>query len=197
MTGGSAGRTAVILAGGLSRRMGGDKALVRLGGVRLIDHVLVRLVPQAARLLISGPRDYGTGLEFIPDLAEAPHGPAAGVYSIWQRLASLDPGAGFVTVPVDGPLLPSDLVERLAAGEGAAIASDGRNDHPTFACWTCQILSAAWPLLRRKPPSSLKCLAAACAARRVVWPCADNFLNINTPGDLERAEGLLRRSRST
>ncbi|MFP3942586.1 MAG: molybdenum cofactor guanylyltransferase [Alphaproteobacteria bacterium] len=184
---------AVILAGGRSQRMHGrDKGQIELAGRRLVDRVIERLRPQAARLILSAPHDYGTGLEHIPDWPEAPKGPAGGVWSAHKWLSARYPEAeGFLTAPVDGPFLPADLGERLCAGETSAVASDGVHEHPTFACWKCRDLEAAWPHLLRRPQISLKALAEACGVRRVVWADGRVFLNVNSPEDLEAARRLL------
>jgi len=44
----------IVLAGGLGRRMGGvDKGLQPWRGRALVDHVLARLAPQVAQVLVS------------------------------------------------------------------------------------------------------------------------------------------------
>lgn len=186
-------RIAAILAGGRSRRMGGeDKARAMLAGARLIDRVIERLRPQADLLVISGADDYATGLDCVADRPGAPQGPAGGVFAIERWLRRHAPGAeAFFTVPVDGPFAPADLIERLAAAGGPAIASDGAHDHPTFACWRLDALDAAWPQLAGLPSVSLTALAGACGAARVVWDAPDAFLNLNTPEDFARAGRLL------
>jgi len=74
----------VILAGGLSRRMGGgDKGLLRLGGEPLIALVQARLAPQVAEVALNANGDAARfdalGLPVIADsVAEFP-GPLAGV----------------------------------------------------------------------------------------------------------------------
>ena len=79
----------LLLAGGLSRRMGGgDKALRRLGDRTLLDHVIDRMRPQVAALVLNANGDparfAGIGLpvasDSVPDFA----GPLAGI------LAGLD-----------------------------------------------------------------------------------------------------------
>lgn len=182
-------RIAVILAGGASSRMGGvDKALVSLGGERLIDRVVARLAPQADRLMISGASDYGTGLETIADAPDAPPGPAGGLLSVCGYLRREGSAAAFLTAPVDGPFLPPDLAERLAAA-APAIAADDNGVHATFAYWTLASLERAAESLAGEASFSLQRLAQAAGARVVRWPGADAFANINTPDDLARFNG--------
>ncbi|NNC00787.1 NTP transferase domain-containing protein, partial [Corallococcus exiguus] len=48
----------VILAGGRAARMGGqDKSLVRLGEHRVLDHLLHRLTPQCAQVVLNANGD--------------------------------------------------------------------------------------------------------------------------------------------
>ena len=189
-------RIVFILAGGGSQRMGGrDKALILLHGARLIDRAIERVKPQADRVLISAPHHYRTGLELVPDTPGAPQGPVGAIYSIYEWVLANEPGArSFFTAPVDGPFAPSDLLERLGDGGETAIASDGEHDHPTFACWTVEALSAVAPKLTNPPSVSLKALAEMCAAQRVVWRDAAAFLNINTPEELRAAGDKLDNS---
>ena len=75
---------AVILAGGLSSRMGGgDKVLLELNGQPLLAHVIARLAPQVGPLAISANGDPARFARFgLPVLADSlPDfpGPLAGV----------------------------------------------------------------------------------------------------------------------
>lgn len=182
-------RIAVILAGGRSRRMEGrDKAVVRIGGGRMVERVAARLAAQADRTVISGPHNYGTTLTAIPDAAMGPHGPAGGIISVWRWMATNETGAeGFFSAPVDAPFLPEDLIARLAQSGGPAIAADDEGVHPTFAYWSCTALESAWPAVRAAPSLSLRALAGACRASKAVWPGAGAFCNVNTPEDLAAA----------
>ena len=61
----------VILAGGLSSRMGQDKAGLRLGGMALIDRAARRLRPQVSALAVNanGPVVFAPG-EDLPVFAD-------------------------------------------------------------------------------------------------------------------------------
>lgn len=173
-------RIAVILAGGKSARMGADKATVIFESERLIDRVVRRLRPQADRLLISGPTNYGLDIEHIPDAADAPAGPAGGVFSAARRLA---PEHGFVTAPVDGPFAPPDLVARLAESGGCAVAADREGLHPTFAYWRIvDVCAVEAEFVAGK--KSLMRLAKLTKAETVAWAHASHFANVNAPSDL-------------
>ncbi|RUW07961.1 NTP transferase domain-containing protein, partial [Mesorhizobium sp. M1A.F.Ca.IN.020.03.1.1] len=74
----------IILAGGQSRRMGGgDKTLLSLGKVRLIEHVAARLTLQVATLVLNANGDparfAGTNLPVLADTIEGHAGPLAGI----------------------------------------------------------------------------------------------------------------------
>lgn len=190
---------ALILAGGAARRMGGrPKGALMLGGVRLIDHVLARLSPQVVAVFISGPDDYGTGLETIPDHDDAPAGPVGGIWSAARRFREhLGEDARFLSVPVDAPFLPADLAERLA-GAGSAVAEGADGWHPTFAQWRAgDVLAALSAADTRRESWSLHRLARACDARPVRFAAATALMNINRPEDLAAAEAALAGSNRT
>lgn len=109
--------TAVILAGGQGRRMGGlDKGLQSFQGKPLIEHVLARVRPQVAEVMINANRhldDYRRyGLPVWPDAQADFPGPLAGMLVGLTRSHT----PYLLVVPCDMPQLPLDLVERLMAG---------------------------------------------------------------------------------
>ena len=135
---------AVLLAGGLARRMGGgDKPLRLLGGRPLLDHVLDRIRPQVRAVALNANGDPARfaawGLPVLPDPLPGNPGPLAGVLAGMRWAASV--GAAYVlSVPTDTPFLPSDLVERLdaarrLAGVPIACAASGGPTHPVVALW--------------------------------------------------------------
>lgn len=178
---------AVILAGGKARRIGGeDKGLLDVGGRRMVDVIIDRIWPQCHQLFVVGPSDYGRGLATLDDHPDF-NGPVAGILGAARALRAQQPRTwlGFLTVPVDGPNLPSDLGRCLTADVGhCVIARDEQGLHPTFAYWAFARLEAALPQLSSNP--SLRELAKATGARDELWPGHHSFQNINTPEDLER-----------
>jgi molybdopterin-guanine dinucleotide biosynthesis protein A len=188
---------------------GGDKSLLRLGGVTLLDRVTARLEPQVPALALNAngdPARFATcGLPVLPDTVPGQPGPLAGV------LAGLDWAAGqgadwIVTVPADTPFLPRDLVARLlASSDGAApVLAATRGDgsptrsmaaglirHPTCGLWPVALrrdLRAALGTGTRK----VAAWADGHGARVAVFDAKDSgFFNINTPEDLLAAETSL------
>ncbi len=180
----------VILAGGQSTRMGSDKAALPFQGQRLIDRVFSRFSAATGNILLSAREDYGTGPNIIVDEPDAPGGPVGAIFSIAAALPHLRPAiTGFVTVPVDAPFAPVDLIERLGASGNCTVAQDPQRIHPTFAHWRCDIVNsvrATHDPGERAP--SLQWLARQCSAGVETWPDETLFLNINRPEDLLAAE---------
>ena len=74
-----------ILAGGKSRRMGTDKALLVFQGKPLLEHMIGLIAPLCNKVFIGGQNsDYTSfGVEMIPDLY-SDCGPIAGVFFFFE-----------------------------------------------------------------------------------------------------------------
>jgi molybdopterin-guanine dinucleotide biosynthesis protein A len=202
----------LLLAGGLARRMGGgDKALRRLGDRTLLDHVIDRVRPQVAALVLNANGDPARfaafGLPVVPDSVPDFAGPLAGILAGLDWAAANRPDCELViSVPTDAPFLPRDLVARLVAGmreAGAELASAGSGDrpHPVVGLW---------------PVGSREALRHAIVSEQIrkvdVWtgryrlatvpfaeevPGVDPFFNANGPEDLDRAAALVEQLRGS
>jgi molybdopterin-guanine dinucleotide biosynthesis protein A len=195
---------AVVLAGGLARRMGGgDKPLRLLAGRPLLDHVLDRVRPQVAGVILNANGDAARfaayGLPVVPDPLPDFPGPLAGVLAGLDWAAEHRPEIPtLLSVPGDGPFLPADLVARLeaartAAGTPMACAASGGWTHPPIALWPVSLreeLRAA--LLAGEKKIDRWTARFGCAAAE--WPTdpVDPFFNANAPEDLAAAEALLQ-----
>ena len=130
--------SAVILAGGQAKRMGGvDKGLQTLHGKPLFQFIYDRLHSQVEHISVNANRNqaiYATaGLPVFGDNIEGFQGPLSGILTALER-ANTD----FVLfVPCDSPFFPDNLLEKLKSavvfhGVSIAYVHDGEREHPTF-----------------------------------------------------------------
>jgi molybdenum cofactor guanylyltransferase len=190
--------TAVILAGGMGRRMGGrDKGQLILNNRPLIEYVLEAIRPQVNTILINANRhqtEYARyGYPVVSDLLEGYQGPLAG-FASGMRAATTP---YIVTLPCDGPFLAPDLVIRL---EGAlhnmhadiAVAHDGKRLQPVYALLPTQLLSSLEDFLTAGERKIDRWYAQHNMAIADFSDAEKSFRNINTPQDQKRIqqEGL-------
>ena len=198
-----------ILAGGLSRRMGGaDKALIRLGPLPMIAHVAERLRPQVGDLVINTNGDPGLYSDFslpiIKDSISGFAGPLAGIVAGMEwALEQRSDATHLATAAADTPFFPADLVARLSdrtngAADSIVLASSRSHRHPVFGLWPLALHKdlAAW----MRSTDSYKVMAWV---QRHPWEVVefhdidahpngiDPFFNANTPQELAEAETLL------
>ena len=188
----------VILAGGRGERLGGaDKALLSVGGRRLIDRVAEVLGICSPLLVAYGPPrtapDYGIdGLTPVGDLVAEYGGPLAGVAAAAALLEATGSHAEFLVVAaVDAPFLPTDFVARLLDGIGpapCALAAYAGQPYPTNSIWRLEALRGLPAGVRDgTAPHSLKRLAGMLGGTTIEWPASaggDPFANANTPEEL-------------
>jgi molybdopterin-guanine dinucleotide biosynthesis protein A len=194
----------VLLAGGLSRRMGGgDKCLRALGGRSILERVIERVRPQARHLVINANGDparfAGFGLPVVADAVAGYAGPLAGVVTgmLWARDHA--PGAAdIVTVPTDGPFVPRDLVARLLAARDQAAAdlaqaASGGQVHPVVGLWPIRLAEDLHRALVDEAVRKVDVWTARHRLVTVTFPSTpvDPFFNANRPEDLAEAERLL------
>ncbi|MFM1814472.1 MAG: Molybdenum cofactor guanylyltransferase [Pseudomonadota bacterium] len=201
----------LILAGGQSRRMGGgDKCLRMIAGRPMLAHVLERLAPQCAHLVLNANGDSSRfaafALPVVADTVQGFPGPLAGVLAGLRWTAANVPAARWmVTVSADAPFVPADLVAGLlgAARSGRlterpiALARSGGNLHPVIGLWPAALaddLEAALVSGTRKVLAWTDrhgTLPVDFPPSRIGGREVDPFFNVNTPDDLAEAESLL------
>ncbi|WP_297892686.1 molybdenum cofactor guanylyltransferase MobA [Shewanella sp.] len=191
---------AVILAGGMARRMGGDdKGLVELNGKTMIEHTIDRIKPQVKEILINANRNQTRYAEFGFKVISDEHtgflGPLAGMISAMGQTEA----DYLLVVPCDCPLLPLDLVPRMLAAintEDAeiAVASDGEYEQP--------VVLLLKPCLR----DSMKAFLEAGERKVDFWYAkhhfvvesfadqANAFVNVNTPEQKQRLAAQITKS---
>ena len=191
----------VIQAGGKSTRMGGrPKALMELGGRRIIERVVGALERAVDDLLLvtNTPELYAfLGLPMVPDLYPD-HGSLGGIYSGLKAAA----GDGAFTVACDMPFLDPGVVRLVVgrAGEGdVVIPRVGDQLETLHAVYHKRCLPHMESRLRE---GRLKIVGFFDAVRVVEIAEADVarsadpavvFMNVNTPEEFERARTLVER----
>lgn len=202
--------TGVVLAGGLSRRMGGgDKGLADLAGRSMIAHVIARLRPQVDAMVLNANGDPARfaqlGLPVAADPIEGFVGPLAGVLAGMQWTRANRPRDTHVaSVSSDAPFIPTDLVVRLRAAvhtapKSVAIAKSSDGLHPVIGLWPVALaddLAASlaagvrkvldWTDRHGTVPVHFDDIVIA--GERV-----DPFFNANTPEELAVAKSFVAR----
>ena len=196
---GAPGLTGAILAGGFSRRLGQDKAALPLGGQPLALRVHQALAPLVAScwLITNQPLAHlALGLPLLTDLRPF-LGPAGGLLTalFWARTPWV------LAAAVDNPFPAPALLAQLAARAGhtsrpAVVCRSPRGLEPFPGVYAVRLLPALQDFLQsdRRPTRFLEgCRPEILSEAEVLALDADgrSFFNLNTPGDLNRAEAWL------
>ena len=201
----------IILAGGLSRRMGGgDKGLLMLGKTTIIERVIDKILPQVGSLAININGDISRfpdyKLPIIPDSIKGYLGPLSGILA-GMEWAFKNGNRYIATVAADTPFLPDDLIKRLHAmvksknlniGIAASriLSGDDVFIHPTFGIWEVALkddLRDALANDTRKIMFWAKKFKLDYYYFDTSDKLSDPFFNINTPDDLEEAKYRLKK----
>lgn len=183
--------TAILLAGGMGRRMGGiDKGLLVLDGSTLAERAVMRISPQVEEVLVSANRNPEYYSKFGRVFGDEGCGPLSGL-----RQGMLHAGCGLVLgLPCDTPFFPDNLVEELKknlveSGAQIAIPESNGNTHQAIMLCKRNLLEDLSGFLEgggRKVLDWQK--RHDCAI--VSFPEEIAFFNINTPEALSLAEAI-------
>lgn len=201
-------RPGILLAGGLSRRMGENKALLPFGDGRLIDHVARRLSRECDEIALNVNAALA-GLDDLPRVADDIPGFAGPLAGIAAGLAHFR-GRGsaathLLSVAADTPFFPSGLRAALQAAatgpDEIAVSVDPEgNWHPVFALWPFALEEDLRGWLADPENRRLKAFILRHRHRTVTFPLIrtpeaviDPFFNVNTPADYRRAIALRDR----
>jgi molybdenum cofactor guanylyltransferase len=185
------GCSLVILAGGLSRRMGRDKAGLPAGDGTLIEHLARQLAPVVEETIVAGgsvtPNLHGVRL--VADRADG-LGPLAGMHA--GLTAARHPHVWVVAcdLPDVQPAVVT-LLREMSAGYDAVVPRIGGESQGVCALYLRSLASRIDALLNAGE-RSIKMLLAASKVRyvteeelRVIDPELRSFRNLNTPADYE------------
>lgn len=196
----------MILAGGQSRRMGGrEKAFIPLAGRPLLAHVLDRIGPGLAAILLNANGDPARfdafSLPVRADVVAGFAGPLAGILTGLEWAAETHPGAThLLSAPCDAPFVPADLAERLwtammMQGADMAMARSAGRDHPVAALWPVAERAALRHALVEEDIRKIDRFTGRYRVAFVDFATepVDPFFNINSPEDLAAAEDVISR----
>ena len=185
------GMTGVILAGGRSSRFGKNKALVEIGGTRLIDRVVSKMESVFHRLVIisNTPQEYSyLKLPIFTDLIKG-LGPVGGIYT---GLEVIEDEMGFF-VACDMPFINEKLIRYIVDVKEDFDAVVPKIDwmmEPLFALYRKSCL----PTIKNMIESGIFQIHKAYQMIRVRYvnekeirkhdPELQSFLNINRPDEL-------------
>ncbi|MBM3220599.1 MAG: molybdenum cofactor guanylyltransferase [Candidatus Rokubacteria bacterium] len=192
--------TGVVQAGGKSTRMGGEpKALMDVGGRRIVERVVAAIAPVVDDVLVvtNTPERYAfLGLPMVGD-AFPDHGSLGGIYSGLKAA----PGDVAFTVACDMPFLRADVVrlvlERVAEAD-VVIPRVGDQLETLHAAYAKACLV---PMEERLRAGRLRIVGFFDRVRvreiaesdvRALADPAIVFMNVNTPDELARARELER-----
>ena len=177
----------LVLAGGQSRRMGRDKAYLEFEGDTLIERAINRFQPPVDVLgLSTGPNKERLSEIDLPRIfdLEPSEAPICGILAglAWAR-ASGGMSARLITVPIDCPHIPFDLVRKLTAeSPDIVFASSNGRHHPVVGCWPAHSLEVLLDAFHRGE-RKIDRLAEQVGWATVEWATdpSDPFYNVNTP----------------
>ncbi len=195
--------TLSVQAGGQSRRMGRNKALVPLAGRPMIEHVLERVKDLADEILIT--TNQPAELEYLGYRLVSDEQPGAGALPGLKTALAAASGEFVLVVACDMPFLNHSLLRhmlKLAPATDLVVPyweDNFQTLHAVYRRTSC--LSAVQTALARGdrkmisfyPEIRIREILPAEISR--FDPDGMSFFNVNTPDDLARAEAYLASSR--
>ncbi len=194
----------VVMAGGLSRRMGGgDKFDIELAGKTLLEITVERAKPQVDYLIINANVDAQRfdqfGLPVIADCVEGFAGPLAGILTGMHWAREHHPECEWLaSFACDTPFFPTDIVARFQSAlheksGDIACAKSGSQLHPVFGLWPTSLYD---DLRHALIEEDLRRMGAWLNRHNYLEVCYDDkpvdpFFNLNTPEDLKKVRELI------
>ncbi len=197
-----------VLAGGQSRRMGGEeKALLSLGGQPMLTRIIERLRPQVGPLILNANGDTARyspfALPVVPDNITGFAGPLAGVEAGmgWAR-QNAESATHLVTAATDTPFFPehlvASLVDAITTPDDIVMATSAGNRHPVFALWPLHLHDDLHGWLRQTDTFKVMAWVHRHNLSLVDFPplekagqTIDPFFNANTPEEFATAEKMV------
>ncbi len=192
----------VVLAGGESRRMGKNKALMPFLNQPLIERVIQRLSPYADELLVitNKPEQYQfLGVELLPDLMPG-RGALGGLYTALSSAHQPLTAVVACDMPFVSPALITAMRDEIEAGSWDAVIPDSQQGvepfHAVYRSETClPLVEAALKADKWRVDAWFDQAKIRHYSMQEMAPYDPRqlaFLNVNTPDEWEQAERLAK-----
>jgi len=202
-------RSAIILAGGASKRFGSEKGLVELAGKPLVLHVLEKIsgIVDEKLVVVSSETQrtrfinaIGKSARIVVDKLEV-RSPLVGAQTGFESAR----GEYSLLLPCDTPFLSSQIAAFLldvCLKKAAAIPRwPNRDIEPLQAAYHTKSASKAAKKALNEGKLNLRSMIEKMRGVRYIStlilkeldPRLQTFFNINTPNDLKRAENILKK----
>ena len=185
--------TAVILAGGLARRMNRqDKGLVLYHHKPLVSYAITAMQHITQNIVINANRNQQQyrqfGYEVVSDQTDSFDGPLAGIYSVMCHVNT----EILLVIPCDSPLIRAEhlnqLLNALDPQTDIAIAFDGQRLQPVFLALKTSLKNSLNTYLQTGQRKIDVWLQQQAFTQVDFRHQADIFLNINTLEELNHLE---------
>ena len=185
----------VVLAGGLSSRMGTDKALLTREDQKMLEFS-ENILRQAglSNIVVSGTRnDVANSISDIYQQA----GPLGGIYSVLKSKSC----QAILALPVDLPLIDAQTIKTLITNgqlSGQACFYEG-HALPIYLpnnAYTELFFESAFNNFNGKGPS-VRAMLKQVPHQVLPQPSAQQLINTNTPQEWQQAKQLLKQHRKT
>ena len=193
----------VVLAGGKSKRFGDDKTTVKLGNKTLLNHTIEKIEQNFHEILIISNNETNVSNKknvfLTKDLIEGHLGPLVGVLSAMEWIKKNNKNYNWIaTFPCDTPFFDQNLIDKIKncpknSSKKLFFLKSGTRRHNIFGLWSLELKEI---LLEDINKGQRKVEEWANKIGSEIIEINDgndnNFLNINTKEDLEKAKKKIK-----
>ncbi len=191
----------VFLAGGLSKRFGGNtKTLAKINDISIFEKIITFIKKQKTKIIINTNSEEGvflnSKLPIIRDKNLYFQGPLAGIYSAmcWVKEKKIDI-EWILSIPSDTPFLPENLLDIFISNNNnnkqILIARYNNKIHPVVGMWNLSLFHSLQSELKSDNRKIMNWVYKN-EFKFVDFPVKnyDPFFNINKKEDLAEAENI-------
>ena len=193
----------VVLAGGKSRRFGSDKSSVKLGDKSLIEHAILKIENNFKEILIIKNNENiifnNNNVFLINDIIKGYLGPLVGVLTAMDWVKKNKKNYNWIaTFPCDTPFFDQSVIETIIkypqkSTKKLFFLKSGNKRHNIFGLWSMELKDILLKDINngyRKVEEWANKVGSEII--EINSKNDNNFLNINTKEDLEKAKKKIK-----